>query len=204
MGFLMLAGLLGTLGYMGYYMKQETTAIIGDNVIKPTNTPYEDKQLIARHFKLICKRGNAKLDSNGNPVNKTCNQCIAYLQYQGFQKFAVDYFEQLYLDKYNKKHEQERKNLRDKYSMLEQQFYDEYDKRETKIIRHWDYGNTEAKCEKMMNNWFWSHIVTHYNIVDDGIANVEVWTISAPPSILRQIDTIYDEICDIEVYNKED
>lgn len=204
MGLLMLAGLLGTIGYMGYYAKQETTAIIGDNVIKPTDTPYGDRQVIARNFKLICKRGNAKLDNDGNPINKTCNQCLAYLQYQGFQKFAVDYFEQLYLDKYNKKHKQERKNLQDKYRMLEQQFYNEYDKRETKIIRHWDYGNTQAKCEKMMKNWFWSHIVTHYNIVNDGMGNVEVWTISAPPSILRQIDTIYDEICEIEVYNKEE
>ena len=203
MGLLMLAGLLGTIGYMGYYAKQEATAIIGDNVIKPTYTPYEDKQIIARNFKLICKRGNAKLDNNGNPINKTCNQCLAYLQYQGFQQFAVDYFEQLYLDKYNKGREQARKNLQDKYRMFEQQFYDEFDKRETKIIRHWDFGNTQEKCEKMMKNWLWMHMVTHYNIVDDGISNVEVWTISAPPSILKQIDTIYDMVCEMEVYNKE-
>lgn len=204
MGLLMLAGLLGTIGYMGYYAKQEATAIIGDSVIKPTDTLYEDKIVIARNFKLICKRGNAKLDKEGNPVNKTCNQCLAYLQYQGFQQFAVDYFEQLYLDKYNKGREQARKKLQDKYWMFEQQFYDEYDKRETKIIRHWDFGNTQEKCEKMMKNWLWMHMVTHYNIVDDGISNVEVWTISAPPSILRQIDTIYDMVCEMEVYSKEE
>ena len=87
--------------------------------------------------------------------------------------------------------------------MFEQQFFDEYDKRETKIIRHWDFGNTQAKCEKMMKNWLWKRMVTHYNIVDDGISNVEVWTISAPPSILKQIDTIYDMVCEMEVYNKE-
>lgn len=204
MGLLMLAGLLGTIGYMGHYAKQETTAIIGDSVIKPTDTPYEDKIVIARNFKLICKRGNAKLDNNGNPVNKTCNQCLAYLQYQGFQQFAVDYFEQLYLDKYNKGREQARKKLQDKYWRLEQQFFDECDKSETKIIRHWDFGNTQEKCEKMMKNWLWMHMVTHYNIVDDGISNVEVWTISAPPSILKQIDTIYDMVCEMEVYNKEE
>ena len=45
MGLLMLAGLLGTIGYMGYYAKQETTAIIGDNVIKPTDTLNEDKHI---------------------------------------------------------------------------------------------------------------------------------------------------------------
>lgn len=204
MGLLMLAGLLGTIGYMGYYAKQETTAIMGNSIIKPTDTPYEDKIVIARNFKLICKRGNAKLDNDGNPVNKTCNQCLAYLQYQGFQQFAVDYFEQLYLDKYNKGREQARKKLQDKYWMLEQQFFDECDKSETKIIRHWDFGNTQEKCEKMMKNWLWMHMVQHYNIVADGISNVEVWTISAPPSILRQIDTIYDMVCEMEVYNKEE
>ena len=204
MGLLMLAGLLGTIGYMGHYAKQETTAIIGDNVIKPTDTPYEDKQVIARNFKLICKRGNAKLDNNGNPINKTCNQCLAYLQYQGFQQFAVDYFEQLYLDKYNKGREQARKNLQDKYRKLERQFFDEWGKRETKIIRHWDFGNTQEKCEKMMKNWLWMHMVQHYNIVPDGISNVEVWTISASPSILKQIDTIYDIVCEMEIYNKEE
>ena len=204
MGLLMLAGLLGTIGYMGHYAKQEATAIIGNGVIKPTDTPYEDKIVIARNFKLICKRGNAKLDNDGNPVNKTCNQCLAYLQYQGFQQFAVDYFEQLYLDKYNKGREQARKNLQDKYRKLEQQFFDEWGERETKIIRHWDFGNTQEKCEKMMKNWLWRRMVQHYNIVPDGISNVEVWTISASPSILRQIDTIYDMVCEMEVYNKEE
>lgn len=204
MGLLMLAGLLGTIGYMGYYAKQETTAIIGDGVIKPKDTLDEDKQVIERNFKLICKRGNAKLDNNGNPVNKTCNQCLAYLQYQGFQPFAVDYFEQLYLDKYNKGRKQTRKNLQDKYRKLERQFFDECNKSETKIIRHWDFGNTQEKCEKMMKNWLWRHMVQHYNIVPDGISNVEVWTISASPSILKQIDTIYDIVCEMEIYNKEE
>lgn len=204
MGLLMLAGLLGTIGYMGYYAKQEATAIIGNSVIKPTDTLYEDKIVIARNFKLICKRGNAKLDNDGNPVNKTCNQCLAYLQYQGFQQFAVDYFEQLYLDKYNKGREQARKKLQDKYWRFEQQYFNECDKKETKIIRHWDFGNTQEKCEKMMKNWLWMHMVQHYNIVADGTSNVEVWTISAPPSILRQIDTIYDMVCEMEVYSKEE
>lgn len=46
-------------------------------------------------------------------------------------------------------------------------------------------------------------MVKNYNVVDDGNSNVEVWTISAPPSYLRQIDTIYDEVCTLEVYTKE-
>ena len=204
MGFFMLAGLLGTLGYMGYFAKKETTAIIGDNVIQPTDTPYEDKQVIAKNFKLICKRGNAKTDIDGNPIHKEhYKPCCAYLQYQGFQQFAVDYFKKLYLEKYNKKYETNKKAIKDRHRWIDLHLlYQE--PHETKIYRHWDYGDTYAKCEKMMNNWLWSHMVTRYNIVRDGISNVEIWTISAPPSVLKQLDKIYDEVCQLEIYNEEE
>ena len=202
MGLLMLAGLAYTLGYMGHYAKNQTTAIIGDATIQPTGTLKNDKEIIKENFELICKRGNAKLDKNNNPINKGCKQCCAYLQYQGFQQSAVNYFEKIYLKKYNKKYKDRIKEIKDKHWWLEQQFHNEYDKCQTKIIRHWDYGDTHTKCEKIMNNWFWSHMVTHYNIVKDGISHVEVWTIKAPPSILRQIDTIYNEVCEIELYKE--
>ena len=54
-----------------------------------------------------------------------------------------------------------------------------------------------------MQDSLWYDMVRHYNIVDDGMSNVEVWTLTAPPSILKQVDTIYDEVCTLEVYNKE-
>ena len=202
MGLLMAAGILGLMGYMGYYAKNECTAVVGDKTIQPTSTVTEDKQLIARHFKLICKRGNAKLDINGNPVYKDgYKQCTAYLRYQGFQKFAVDHFEKIYLEKYNKKYEEKIKNIKERHRYLEEEVYYEYSEFETKIFRHWDLGDTHTKCEKMMKNWLWSLIVTHYDIVEDGASNVEIWTIKAPQSVLRQIDTIYEEVSFLEVYS---
>ena len=202
MGLLMVAGIFGLMGYMGYYAKNELTAVVGDNTIQPTNTTNEDKQLIARHFKLICKRGNAKLDANGNPVDKNGHkQCTAYLRYQGFQKFAVDYFEKIYLEKYNSKYEEKIANIKDKHRLLGEEVYYEHNEFETKIFRHWDLGDTHTKCEKMMKNWLWNRIVTHYDIVRDGASNVEIWTIKAPQSVLRQIDTIYEEVSFLEVYS---
>lgn len=200
MGFLMFAGLMGMLGYMGHYAKKETTAIIGDAKIKPVNTVYGDKKIIEDNFKLICKRGNAKLDINGNPVYKNhYKPCIAYLQYQGFQEPAVRHFEKIYLEKYNRKNKNKKKEIEDKHWHLEMLFYDKYDERETKIFRYWHYGDTQAKCNKLMNNWFWSTIVDYYNIVKDGNKNVEVWSITAPPQIIRQLNTIYDEVCFLEI-----
>ena len=52
-----------------------------------------------------------------------------------------------------------------------------------------------------MKNWLWNRIVTHYDIVRDGASNVEIWTIKAPQSVLRQIDTIYEEVSFLEVYS---
>ena len=203
MGFLTLAGLLGTIGYMGYYAKQETKAIIGDNILKPSGIESKDKQLIKDNFKMICKRCDIKIDKNGNPIFKNhYKPCVAYLQYQGFPEKTSFYFKELYLEKYHKKYEDERKKIVEKHFNLDLHLFDE--PHETKIFRNWDLGrNTQEKCEKMMRNWFWSHMVKNYNVVKDGNSNVEVWTISAPPSYLKQIDTIYDEVCTLEVYTKE-
>ena len=202
MGLLMLAGLFGTIAYMGHFAKQETTAIVGDMMLEPTHNISEDKEIVEKNFTLLCKRCNAKLDKNNNPIYKDKHKpCMAYLQYQGFQQPVVDYFRDIYLEKYHTKYENERKQLKNKHQDLRLNFYIE--PHETKVIRKWDYGNTKEKCEKMMQDSLWYDMVRHYNIVDDGMSNVEVWTLTAPPSILKQVDTIYDEVCTLEVYNKE-
>lgn len=202
MGLLMLAGLFGTIAYMGYYVKQETTAVTGDRLIQPNYIPYQDKKTIKNNFVLICKRNGVKLDIQGNPIDKDkYKQCMAYLQYQGFQEYAVNHFKKLYLEKYNERYKNQKEKIQKKHQDLRLYFYDE--PHQIKIIRHWDYGDTQTKCEKMMKNSLWKYMVKSYNIVNDGISNVEVWTISAPPSVIEQVNTIYDEVCELEVYNKD-
>ena len=199
----MLAGLVGTMAYTTYFAKKETTAIIGDTKIQPTYNTKKDKDIITQNFKLICKRGNAKLDKEGKPMYKNHYQpCCAYLEYQGFTKNVVDYFEKIYLQKYEQRHINKTKEIQQRHSELEQLFYNQYNNREIKIFRYWHSGDTESKCNKLMNNWFWSHIVKQYNIVKDGCVNIEVWTIYAPPVILKQIEKIYDEVCYLEKVQK--
>ena len=41
-------------------------------------------------------------------------------------------------------------------------------------------------------------MVCNWNIVKDGNRYVVVWTIKAPPEVLKQVDKIYEEVCYIQ------
>ena len=102
MGFLMLAGLVGTMAYGAYAAKKEATAIMCDGVVKGSGSTVKNKKLIDNHFELICKHGNVELDRRKNPVFKNhYNPCLAYLTYQGFDEESVEYFKKEYLRRYN-------------------------------------------------------------------------------------------------------
>lgn len=205
MGFLMFAGLIGTIGYMTHYAKQETKAIIGDSVLQPTHNIRKDKQIIEDNFELICKRCDIKLNKNNQPIyEKRYRPCVAYLQYQGFSTSVTDYFQQLYLERYNNKHETKIIDITEKHNRLLDTHFDTFNQRTTKVVRYWHYGNTKEKCKKMMTNTLWAELVYDYNIVKDGSQNVEVWIIKTSPEILQQIDTIYDEVCHMTgIYKNE-
>ncbi len=199
MSFLMTAGIFGVIGYMGYYTKQETKAIIGDNILKPSGIQSKDKNLIKNNFERICKRCDIKLDKNNNPVYKNhYKPCVAYLQYQGFQEDVAFYFKDLYLERYNNKEEKRKNNIEDKHFQLDILLHDKHNEGEIKVFKYWSSGDTKLRCEKIMKNWLWSSMVKYYNIVNDGQQNVEVWTLYAPPVILNQINTIYEEVCYLE------
>ena len=195
MGFLMFAGLVGTMGYMAHYAKNETKSIIGDTVIQSTHNDNKDKKIIEENFTLICKRCGIKVDLQGCPLYKNhYRPCVAYLQYQGFKESVANHFKEIYLEKYEKKYKKKDKEVSFKHSDLLRLYYDTPNK-ETKIFRYWHSGNTKGKCDKLMNNMLWSTLVDYYSIVPDGSQNVEVWTITAPQPILEQINKIYDEVC---------
>ena len=202
MGLLMTIGFFGMLGYMGYFAKQETKAIIGDSTIKPTYSLDADKSLIDKHFKLICKRCDVKLDKDENPIDKNrYKPCIAYLLYQGFQEPATEYFKEIYLQKYDSKEKKKKEDIEEKHLKLYSQITLLGNKK-TKLLRKWHYGSKKSvqeKCFNMTDNLLWTNL-THnrYNIVRDGDQYVVVWTVKAPPEILKQIDKIYDEVCYIQ------
>ena len=202
MALLMTLGILGTLGYMGYFVKQETKAIIGDNTIKPTYSLASDKSLISKHFKLICKRCDVKLDGYGNPINKNhYKPCIAYLLYQGFQEPATEYFKEIYLQKYNEKERKKIEDITTKHSDLLSELMLDTSKHQTKIVRKWYYGSkksVEDKCYKITENTLWNMMVSHWNVVKDGNRYVAIWTVKAQPEILKQVNKIYKEVCYIQ------
>lgn len=199
MGLLQFLGLVGTAAYGVHYAKNETKAIIGDSVIKPTHIDHDDKNLIEKNFKLICKRCDIKLDSDGDPIiEKGYNPCMAYLQYRGFKKSVTNHFKDIYIQKYRKKYNNKIRTMQYKHNDLLRLYIDHMNEKQTKVFRYWHWGDTEAKCKEMMKNMLWSSIVDDYNVVKDGSQKVEVWIISAPPSILKQVDTLHDEVWFLE------
>lgn len=198
----MLAGLLGTIGYMGYYAKNESIALLADGIIKPTNSLSEDKKIIQQNFKLICKRCNVKLD-NGLPINeKHHGVCRAYLYDRGFSEEAVDYFKTLYTNKYNMRRTILTKKINDKHEKLAIDFANHENK---KIMVYKKYlGGTEEQMELIMQNDFWKSFTNHYSRVLDSPYYREIWNLSIPEYVKeKDIDKIYDEVCFLQGIYKE-
>lgn len=198
MGFLMFLGLVGTMAYGTYFIKNETKAVVGDKILTPTHIKNKDRDIIKNNFKLICKRCDIDIDKNDNPViEEGYKPCSEYLKYRGFHEDIVNYFIVMYQKKYNEAQKNKLKNMQYKHNNLLRE-YGSQPQKKTKTFKYWHSGNTEQKCKDMMKNPLWSLLVRHYNIVKDGNQNVEVWVITAPPSILKQIDDIHDEVLIIE------
>ena len=99
MGFLMLAGLIGSIAYSGHVIKNDLKAETIDYQTKPTFNSSQNRKKIKTHFVRICKRAGIKL-KNDCPVNKDqCHKGIEYLQYQGY-KDEICYINQKQLNKY--------------------------------------------------------------------------------------------------------
>lgn len=202
MGLLMLGGLIGTIVYGSYFFKMEAQSEIIDSKVKPTSSKLENKKIIQQNFKLICKRGNAKLDSGLPMYEKHYNPCLAYLQYRGFSEEEVNYFKTLYVYKYNMRRTILTKKISDKHKRFENEWSNQAN---NKLMIYKKYvGGTEKTMNKMMENDFWKSITNHYSCVPDGMYNVEVWNLSVPEYTKKKdIDKIYEEVCFLQGLYKD-
>ena len=202
MGLLMLGGLIGSIIYGGYVFKMDAESEIIDAKVKPTTSELENKKIIQKNFKSICKRGRIKLD-NGFPINeKHYNPCLAYLEYRGFSKEEVDYFKTLYIHKYNMRRTILTKKITDKHERLMMEYSKQENKKLMIFRRH--FGGTEETMNKMMENDFWKSFTNHYSCVPDGRYNDEVWNLTVPEYVKkRDIEKIYDEVCFLQGIYKE-
>ena len=111
----MLLGLIGSIAYSSHVIKNDIQAEKIDHKIKPTLEIKENKRQIRKNFNDICKRSGIDIDKKtGNPYDKSqCQKGIEYLQYRGYDPTAVDYFKELFMDKYiNKQQELEKDESR--------------------------------------------------------------------------------------------
>ena len=105
MGLSMLAGLIGTVLYGSYCVKNDIQAITTDNSIKPTLNQKDNERKLRINFEAICKRCNVKLDKKTkNPFKESDYKlCTEYLKYQGYDNNAIKYFEKIFKEKANNK-----------------------------------------------------------------------------------------------------
>ena len=73
MGFLMLAGLLGSMAYSGHVIKNDLKAETIDYQTKPTFNVNQNKKQIRDKFNMICMRAGIKTDNDDNPIH--IDQC---------------------------------------------------------------------------------------------------------------------------------
>ena len=198
MGLLMLAGLIGTVGYMAHFAKNETRAMIADGQVKPTGNIYTDKRVIEDNFKLICKRCNIKLDFVDElPKDNHYKVAIEYLKFQGFQKEATNHFEKIFLDKYNEKEKKEIQERRKRMNRWSSILKNDTNKKRTVYRKY--LGHDEEFSKRISQNYLWHKITQgNYNLVKDGYNTIEVWNIYAPQRIINNLDQIYDDVVEHE------
>lgn len=199
----MLLGLIGSIAYSSHVIKNDIQAEKIDHKIKPTLEIKENKRQIRKNFNDICKRSGIDIDKKtGNPYDKSqCQKGIEYLQYRGYDPTAVDYFKELFMDKYINKQQGKRNKILIKHRQLLQKY--NKSKRGKKLItyRRNIYINEkpDIRMEKIMKNNMWSTFVDNYTYIHGyGTAKyTEIWNLIIPENLFNgyDINDIYDEIC---------
>ena len=97
MGFLMLAGMIGSILYSGHAVKEEFKAECIDNAMKPTFDSDKNEEKIRNRFNYICKRCRISTDKYGNPYSTDkLNVAIEYLKLQGYSPSNIEYFKRYF------------------------------------------------------------------------------------------------------------
>lgn len=202
MGILMFIGLIGTIAYGSHILKNDIQAEIIDKQNKPTLNKSTNKSNIRKNFKIICKRAGISLSDTGNPLDmRQCHKGMEYLQYRGYDTESVQYFKQLFTDKYNDKE----RGLRYKINKQHQQLMNIYHNstRPHKLVTYKNdyYGDQEPeqRMNEIMKNVLWSTIVDNYTYIhsDNCAKYTEIWNLKVPANFFNHynVNNLYKEVC---------
>lgn len=203
MGLLMLAGLLGSVIYSGYVIKNDIKAEITDKQTKPTFNRQINQQKIRNNFTNICKRSGVKI-KNGNPINdnKLIN-AIEYLQYQGYTNSDIQFFKSLFNHKLKEHKKSEKNILKLKNERLKYKIRNNTSN-EIIVLRKTIYKSSlspDKRIKQMLNNDLWRMIVHHQTYIrsNDGKWE-EIWTLQVPKNFFQDIskEELYRNICKLQ------
>ena len=198
----MFAGLVGSILYSSYVIKNDIKAEWADKKTQATFNSYENEDNIKRNFKTICKRSGIRLDRRGYPISDDrINVAVEYLRYQGYTEENIRVFTRLF--KYrcglHKTSEASVTNL--KLKRLEYKLNN--NPCDTMVIlRKKIYSNdlpAQERIDKLLKNDLWNEIVNHYSCIqsDDGARWEEIWTLKVPKNFFSDIskDETYRCVC---------
>ena len=208
MGFLMLAGLIGSIAYSGHIIKNDLKAETIDYQTKPTFSVDSNKRKIRNKFNMICTRAGIKTDNDGNPIKiSQCYKGIDYLKYQGYGAEEIEEFKTIYENKYNKgQNNKKNEIIRENKRLLSYCRNHECDT--LVVLRKKIYrGDTpEERMRSLLQNKLWQKIVHHNTYIKSDVIGKyeEIWTLKVPKDFFKQIDKnkLYDNICkEQDIYN---
>ena len=203
MSLLMLAGLVGSVLYSGYTIKNDIQAEMVDKKTKPTFNHNTNQNKIRNNFKDICKRSGIKL-KNGNPVNDNkINTAIEYLQYQGYTDNDIKYFKKIFNNKLKQQQSSDinimkLKNERLKYKLQNNPA------NELVVLRRTVYKSClspQDRIDKLLENELWNKIVDHQTYIRTNNGKwEEIWTLKVPNKFFTDIskEELYKNICKLQ------
>lgn len=205
MGFLLVAGMIGSIVASGYTVKKEIECGSIDSIMKPTyknGYNFEERRNIRDNFGLILKRSNIKYNkSTKRPTEYAPNPCIAYLRKQGYKEEETSYFKELYDKKYEEEIKEHNDEIKDKHTKF-QEIVDNaedtryYTFRIHNMRDHMD-RDIEHRAEILLQNKLWRSLVDNYTHYRDNHERVEVWNLNLPWDIgTWEVKKIYMEVCE--------
>lgn len=208
MGFLMLAGLIGSVVYSGHIIKNDLKAEVIDHQTKPTFNAKSNKIRIENKFDMICKRASIKTNNKGYPIKMSqCYKGTEYLKYQGYGEEEIEHFREIYKNKYNRgQYNNKQEIIRENKRLLNYCRDNECDTLVVLRRKVYRSGKPEKRMKDLLQNKLWKKIVHHNTYIKSDIIGQyeEVWTLKVPKDFFKQVskNKLYDNICKEEdIYN---
>lgn len=201
MGLITTLGLIGSIAYSTFVVKNDIQANKIDKVTKASYVgTINNKNTINKHFTDILRRCKIKYDKQtGNPTENKPNIAIAYLKSQGYKQQDIKYFEEIFNKKIIQQEQLKTKELQNEHQQIIKDTNQEQLKYYTFKTVNYTNFDIQKRMEILMKNKMWNKLVDNYTYIEEPFYTTEIWNLKIPTSMTRkQIQNIYNEVCWLE------